>query len=488
VQRSSSKWVFHLMVACIFIITTLTTIMYVHTNGDISALLKLDNDAVKSLGESKNLGKFKILTLSILILCTVLLLCVYWIAGSQTGSNRLIQLAQDINSLRNGTLNKPIQVTQKGALGILEESLEKLREDIIVKISSQEKLVSGSKEEAVKSRLCSTKIVQLSLSDSFENLFTYFGDILALLEPSQSFFLFSFDRPSGTITNEPFITPHSHQELLLKKCGPNLISLAFKKTRPLLWDSLIGSFAPQTEQDLVDLDFLTKIEQTLVPKTIFPISADENLHYLLMTNLDGSARENADILENLAQLVDLLTLKINELGSRRSAVHTASTPVLNLHEFLMNARTAVHTARKTKQPLAFMFISIDFYNTIIEIYGEHTSIQVTKQMTELINTYSRKTSLLGKFNDEVFILMVQESTGSDTIDFAEQYRKLIETYPFESGDDTVRLTVSIGGSHIRHEFSENEEVLLKRARSMLDKAIEAGGNVCCFDGKMVTIE
>lgn len=120
-------------------------------------------------------------------------------------------------------------------------------------------------------------------------------------------------------------------------------------------------------------------------------------------------------------------------------------------------------------------ILIDRFKEIREERGIINSDKVLSRIARLIEHNCHSSDLLGRFGDAVFAIYSTRFNSETFSDFVEQIRLAIAETLFETGEDYLQLTCSIGATLWDEQVSDIEE-LITRADQACEKASKNGGN------------
>lgn len=87
---------------------------------------------------------------------------------------------------------------------------------------------------------------------------------------------------------------------------------------------------------------------------------------------------------------------------------------------------------------------------------------------------SRTSDIIGRWKGEEFIAIIVNTNEKQLYTAAERFRFLVEQSSFSAGTDTIKATISIGATIAQR--TDTVELLLKRAKRLMDQSRFAGGN------------
>lgn len=126
---------------------------------------------------------------------------------------------------------------------------------------------------------------------------------------------------------------------------------------------------------------------------------------------------------------------------------------------------------RTGQAASLIFLDIDHFKRVNDIYGHRTGDQVLIQLTELVNRRIRQTDNIYRFGGEEFVIVLVDAKLHAAQSIAEEIRGTIENATFLK-DRT--LTVSMGVAEYIPQ--ESPSAWLERGDKALYQAKEDGRN------------
>ncbi|MCO5732133.1 GGDEF domain-containing protein [Rhizobium sp. SSA_523] len=205
---------------------------------------------------------------------------------------------------------------------------------------------------------------------------------------------------------------------------------------------------------------------------------------------DGLGAERVSILTALVidqfssvlTYVGLLAMSMEDAQARMKEVATtdALTGLANRRGIQERALAVVGAGRRKKRPMALLIADIDHFKSINDRFGHDGGDAILCEFARRLKaTFRRQQDVVGRWGGEEFIAVVHDVTLEEALSLARQLCCRIAEVPFEAGQQSVFVTVSIGVS----PFLENEgaiEPAVKRADEALYEAKRGGRNRVCW--------
>ena len=163
--------------------------------------------------------------------------------------------------------------------------------------------------------------------------------------------------------------------------------------------------------------------------------------------------------------------------------HDSLTRLVNRETFLDQMDRALRHARVKQSQHAVLFIDIDQFNLVNEVYDRVTGDQVLLEFAKLLAQLHGKKFSSARIEGDEFAALALDRNLEQALQVAEKIRSDIEQSSVDIEGENVSFTVSIGVAPIV-EHSEEVESLLDHARAAMQNAKEQGRNrVAVFEGQ-----
>lgn len=130
-----------------------------------------------------------------------------------------------------------------------------------------------------------------------------------------------------------------------------------------------------------------------------------------------------------------------------------------------------NVANRYGNSFGVIMIDIDFFKSVNDIYGHQMGDSVLREFTDILQSSSRKTDIIGRWGGEEFLIICCEANLDGTLTFAEKLKEKVASFPFIIGE---QKTASFGVS--TYKKNESIQSLIKRADDALYEAKKKGRN------------
>ncbi|MBD3266764.1 diguanylate cyclase [bacterium] len=108
--------------------------------------------------------------------------------------------------------------------------------------------------------------------------------------------------------------------------------------------------------------------------------------------------------------------------------------------------TKLNELKRNQWPFGILFIDIDHFKRINDTHGHPIGDQVIKMVSSTLTANSRSIDVVGRWGGEEFIVVLSNVTKERIQDIAERLRIFVEHSGLEVDDESIQVTVSIGGT------------------------------------------
>jgi diguanylate cyclase (GGDEF)-like protein len=179
---------------------------------------------------------------------------------------------------------------------------------------------------------------------------------------------------------------------------------------------------------------------------------------------------------------------LNVCHLTRAGITDALTGIKNRRFLDERLTEEVHRARRTKEPVAFMYADIDHFKQINDTYGHDAGDAVLQDVAARMAYQLRGHDVLARYGGEEFAALVSPVDAVLACKVAERVRKAINSRPFQLPDGReIPVTVSIGIATATDEWPDlSAEDYGKKLYHLADRALlkaKQGGRdrVICAD-------
>ncbi|PHR25233.1 MAG: hypothetical protein COA36_14620 [Desulfotalea sp.] len=129
-------------------------------------------------------------------------------------------------------------------------------------------------------------------------------------------------------------------------------------------------------------------------------------------------------------------------------------------------------AKRYGHPLSLLLFDIDHFKKVNDNYGHPAGDQVLVNMAKAIMNAVRPSDIIARYGGEEFGVILPETDFSGMKVFAERLRRCVAANVTETGEHSIKITISCGGAHFSPgEFASVEELSPSLLINTADKAL-----------------
>lgn len=173
-------------------------------------------------------------------------------------------------------------------------------------------------------------------------------------------------------------------------------------------------------------------------------------------------------------LADVTARRLAELRLERLANTDELTGLANRRHFLEKVRAEIARSLRFGKALCVGMIDIDDFKKVNDTHGHGVGDEALRHVAETLTGLLRRFDILGRLGGEEFCVLLPETDLRAGLAATGRMVEGLAAAPLNSGELTLRLTVSIGVAQFWPE--KTLDVLLREADEALYEAKRAGKN------------
>ncbi len=152
-----------------------------------------------------------------------------------------------------------------------------------------------------------------------------------------------------------------------------------------------------------------------------------------------------------------------------------TTGVSTRKSFMSRLHEEVQRASDFSNDLSLVMVSIDRMDDHISRYGREAFDFILQNVGRMIKVSIRPYDVVGRFDFNCFVILLVNTTSNEASLWAEKIRKNVASNILNIENKSFSVTISVGVAGAVDESSDVD--LLENTNRVLQKAIEAGGNI-----------
>lgn len=182
----------------------------------------------------------------------------------------------------------------------------------------------------------------------------------------------------------------------------------------------------------------------------------------------------------LAMISTSISLAIRNAEIHQEVQELASkdelTSLLNRRAFLNVVNREFKRTARYETSLALILIDVDNFKEINDGFGHLVGDQVLREISQLIIKSVRDVDTVARYGGDELVVVLPKTNLQEAMIAAQRIRKRIRTALFQCGDQTVRITISMGIAQCPASLIKTPEDLFRLADQALYAAKKKGRN------------
>lgn len=154
------------------------------------------------------------------------------------------------------------------------------------------------------------------------------------------------------------------------------------------------------------------------------------------------------------------------------------TNVHNRNDFEVSKLRFWECAQKEQRPISFLYIDVDYFKKVNDTFGHAIGDVVLSGVAEIIKHGLKESDYhyVARYGGDEFIAILYGESKEEAVLIAEQIRSSVEEFKMMNGNESVTVTVSLGGVTVIPQVSELPEPFIEQADNSLYRSKERGRN------------
>jgi diguanylate cyclase (GGDEF)-like protein len=200
----------------------------------------------------------------------------------------------------------------------------------------------------------------------------------------------------------------------------------------------IYEYTNQAGDIVISARYFPDLEWILIVEQNQTVALRTALSYFIGNVIIGA------IITALVILVVALTINLFYSKLEVLAVNDELTGIYNRRKFCELFQREISLARRYDQPLSLLLIDVDRFKSVNDSYGHPTGDRLLKKLAEVLQQHVREIDVVGRWGGEEFVTLLHNTAANEAYQVAERLREAVSRAQFETGKDTIAMTVSIG--------------------------------------------
>lgn len=156
--------------------------------------------------------------------------------------------------------------------------------------------------------------------------------------------------------------------------------------------------------------------------------------------------------------------------------HDYLSGLYNMRSMYEKIDLEIKRAKRGNRHLACIMLDMDNFKSVNDEHDHLFGSFVLKTMGGLIQKNMRETDFAARYGGDEFLIVLAETEKDGVMNFCERLRNAVESYTFTDGNDSMKLTISLGFAIGGEGVELDARELVRQADRNLYIAKEQGRN------------
>lgn len=155
------------------------------------------------------------------------------------------------------------------------------------------------------------------------------------------------------------------------------------------------------------------------------------------------------------------------------------TGLYNMRSLYQRLSFELERARRFNRDVCVVMLDMDHFKMVNDGHDHLFGSYVISEIGKVIKANTRNIDIPARYGGDEFLVVLSEVSDDGAVLFCERLRKSVEQTLFKNGDDSIKLTVSIGYAITRPGEVITARELVRQADHALYEAKRTGRNRVC---------
>lgn len=152
------------------------------------------------------------------------------------------------------------------------------------------------------------------------------------------------------------------------------------------------------------------------------------------------------------------------------------TGLYNMRSIYQKLENEIVRSERFKKVLAIVMMDMDFFKTVNDNHDHLFGSHVLSEVGKIIKANIRQVDFAARYGGDEFLVAITETSHEGALLFANRLREKITQTLFKSGNDSVKLTASLGVAITNPNVNIDARDLVRKADEYLYEAKKKGRN------------
>ena len=282
------------------------------------------------------------------------------------------------------------------------------------------------------------------------------------------------ERVSSHMENSPLTVMELNADLTIQHCSARVLQMFDLYPETLTGKPLLAVFGQGQDQEALKLAFdrlrsgvesRNRVEST-------HLRADGSSVHCEWFN-SALTNEQGEVTSMMALVEDISTRVHAEAHMRHVALHDQLTGLPNRSALSEALTASIARAQRTHEPLALLFIDLDGFKRVNDLYGHAAGDEVLRQVAAHLQRCVRESDVVARLGGDEFVILLNTDVQAGAPDIVCQriFEALTPPLVFSNGSAPIGASIGIA---LQTPLADHADQWLKRADAAMYEAKRAG--------------
>ena len=179
------------------------------------------------------------------------------------------------------------------------------------------------------------------------------------------------------------------------------------------------------------------------------ISKGNTLGVIEIVNKDKGEDFTLEDLQKIETVADFASIAIENAilyhKAEKLAITDDLTGLFNSRYFFQTSEKEINKAKKNSAPISFIFLDLDYFKNVNDIYGHQIGGQIIKEVGQVLKNSVSSKYIIARYGGDEYIMILPKTSCEEAFQIAEKLRNKIKKWEFLKDQNlNIRLTASFG--------------------------------------------
>lgn len=181
-------------------------------------------------------------------------------------------------------------------------------------------------------------------------------------------------------------------------------------------------------------------------------------------------------IDYIRRIFSVLAVTLQNALNYQTSITDPKTGLFTYDYLITQMQDKIALAKRHSYTYGFLMLDIDFFKKFNDTYGHLVGDKVLLSISKLLMGMMRAGDCVARFGGEEIAILLSDCAPESLYSVAERVRQKVSELNLVENEQTLSVTISIGGCSITSECPDNPKEIIKIADKALYQSKEQGRN------------